>query len=406
MEKVAVGYFKRRSAVRPPPTSSADAVHFLNPDERRALKQIEYAAVLRAGGAGAFAATLGATISVVTRPILGDEPSGTTWYQYLEYFGLTVLFMVPVAVVELSFIYWNAIASVHKLAAAAGIALFRDDDDATDNEDEMFAAVLARAALEIPNPPRPLFGIDPRREASKTRLLLATVLYKLKVALTNFLLRRLLVRVFGRAGMRSWIPFVSVPITAMWDAFVCRRALREARLRAMGPSAAVEIVECLLHGVHDVSPRLRELMLRAVGAAVVRSGDFHPNLVSLFEVLRRRFGGMKTDGFDDVRVTLEMLQRVDPGEQAIGLKLLSIACVFDGRIRSKEWHFLEQAYASTGRTFSRGAVQAWRRAFMNGDGLGGELMAALVTDPSPRPQAAAQGDGPGKPDLPQMQQSV
>jgi hypothetical protein len=102
----------------------------------------------------------------------------------------------------------------------------------------MFAAVLARAALEIPNPPRPLFGIDPRREASKARLIAATMFYKAKVGVSNFVLRRLLVRVFGRAGLRSWIPFISVPVTACWDAFVCRRALREARLRAMGPSAA------------------------------------------------------------------------------------------------------------------------------------------------------------------------
>lgn len=384
MEKVAVGYFKRRSGERPPPTSSADAVHFLNSDERRALKKVEQAAVLRAAGAGAFAATLGATISVVARPILGDEPGETTGLQYVEYVALTVLFMVPVAIVELSFIYWNAIASVHKLAEAAGVSLFREGDEREDNEDEMFAAVLARAALEIPNPPRPLFGIDPRRETSKTRLIVATVFYKLKVALTNFVLRRLLVRLFGRAGMRSWIPFVSVPITAMWDAFVCRRALREARLRAMGPSAAVEIVESLL-GEAQVSPALQEVMMRAVGVAVVRSGDFHPNLVSLFEVLRRRFGRLDTAGYDDVQVMLELLQRLDPGEQATGLKMLAIACVFDGRIREKEWHFLARAYASTGRTLPRAAVQTWRRAFIDGDALGGPLLAALVEDPVPAP---------------------
>lgn len=378
MEKVAVGYFKRRGSERPPPTSSADAVHFLNPDERRALRRVERMAVLRAAGAGAFAATLGASVSIVARPILGDEPGETTVWQYFEYFVLTLMIAIPVAIVELSFVYWNAIASVHKLAEAAGITLFRPDDDNEDDEDEMFAAILARAALEIPNPPRPLFGIDPRREASKTRLILATVFYKAKVGVSNFILRRVLVRVFGRAGLRSWIPFISVPVTACWDAFVCRRALREARLRAMGPSAAVEIVEHLLQGMTEVTPTLHEILMRAVGAAVVRAADFHPNLVAMVEVLRRRLGERELVGLDESRRALALLPQLPEHEQRIGLQMLAIACAFDGRIRRKEWELLKEAYSSTGRSVPRMALFTWRRAFMNGDGLGGPLLEALA----------------------------
>ena len=377
MEKVAVGYFKRRGSERPPPTSSADAVHFLNPDERRALRRVERMAVLRAAGAGAFAATLGASVSIIARPILGEEPTETTGWQYFEYIVITLMIAIPVAIVELSFVYWNAIASVHKLAEAAGITLFRPDDDHEDDEDEVFAAVLARAALEIPNPPRPLFGIDPRREASKSRLILATVLYKAKVGVSNFLLRRVLVRVFGRAGLRSWIPFISVPVTACWDAFVCRRALREARLRAMGPSAAVEIVEHLLRGRAEVSSTLHEILMRAVGAAVVRSADFHPNHVALVEVLQRRLGKRDFAGLDESRRALALLKGLPDDEQRIGLQMLAVAVVFDGRVR-KEWGLLREAYAATGRSLPRLAVLAYRRAFMNGDALGGSLLEALV----------------------------
>jgi hypothetical protein len=77
VEKLAVRYFKRRAgtAARPQPS---DAVHYLNPEERRTLRRIERNAVLRAAAAGAFAATLGATVSVIARPLLGDEPSDPT----------------------------------------------------------------------------------------------------------------------------------------------------------------------------------------------------------------------------------------------------------------------------------------------------------------------------------------
>lgn len=380
MEKLAVRYFKRRAgmAVRPQP---GDAVHYLNPEERRTLRRIERNAVLRAAAAGAFAATLGATVSIIARPLLGDEPSDADWGQWLRYTGITLMTAVPVAIVELGFIYWNAIISVHRLAEAAGVVLFRADGGAQDDgEDEIFAAVLARAALEIPNPPRPMFGIDPRREASRLRLVLATLVYKAKVSVSNFLLRKLLARAFGRASLRSWIPFVAVPITALWDAFVCRRALREARLRAIGPSAAHEVVECLLGRGDEVSPALREALFRAIAVAVVGSADFHPNLVELIDALRDRIGECEAEELDDSRLALALMRELAPAERRMAIQMLAIACVFDGRIGRKEWALLERGYALLERAPPRLAVLAFKDSLLHGDGFGPAQFAALVPD--------------------------
>ena len=380
VEKLAVGYFKKRAGAGVKPLHG-DAIHFLNPEERRTLRRIERNAVLRAGAAGAFAASLGAVVSVLARPLLGEEPADASWGETLRYLGVTVLLALPVAVVELLFIYWNAIISVHRLAEAAGVALFRPDDASGDDEDEIFAAVLARAALEIPNPPRPLFGINPRREASRWRLILASIVYKAKVSMSNFLLRKLLVRAFGRAGLRSWIPFVAVPVTATWDAFVCRRALREARLRAIGPSAARELVAHLLSQVAAPSPLLREALYRAVATAVVRSVDFHPNLVELINALKDRVGECEADDIDDSRRAIALMQRLDLDERRVALQMLVVACVFDGRVGKKEWTVIARGYALFERATPRVAVLAFKRSLLSGDELGVEQLAALVPAP-------------------------
>jgi len=382
MEKLAVRYFKRRAGLAARP-ETGDAVHYLNPEERRRLRRIERNAVLRAAAAGAFAASLGATVSILAQPLLGDEPSQPDWGHWLRYTALTLAIALPVAIVELGFIYWNAIISVHRLAEAAGVVLFRAEGDAragapADGEDEIFAAVLARAALEIPTPPRPMFGIDPRREASRLRLIMATVVYKAKVSVSNFVLRKLLVRAFGRASLRSWIPFVAVPITATWDAFVCRRALREARLRAIGPSAAHEVVDCLLGA--PASPALREALFRAVAAAVVGSADFHPNLVALIDALRERVGDCEAQQLDDSRVALAKMRELAPAERRVAVQMLAIACVFDGRIGRKEWALLERGYAVLERATPRAAVLAFKRSLLNGDGFGAAQLDALVPD--------------------------
>ncbi|MBA3546458.1 MAG: hypothetical protein H0T76_08255 [Nannocystis sp.] len=381
VERLAVRYFKRRAgmAVRPQP---GDAVHYLNPAERQTLRRIERNAVLRAAAAGAFAATLGALVSIFARPLLGDEPAEADWGHWLRYTGITLLTALPVAIVELGFIYWNAIISVHRLAEAAGVVLFRAEDGSSsaDSEDEIFAAVLARAALEIPNPPRPMFGIDPRREASRFRLVLATIVYKAKVSVSNFVLRKLLVRAFGRAGLRSWIPFVAVPITATWDAFVCRRALREARLRAIGPSAAHEVIECLVAQTDEVSPALREALFRAIAVAVVGSSDFHPNLVELIDALRERVGDCEAEHLDDSVRALALMRELAPRQRRIAIQMLAVACVFDGRIGRKEWGLLGRGYALLERATPRLAVLAFKRSLLSGDGFGVPQLVALVPD--------------------------
>jgi hypothetical protein len=387
VEALAVRYFKRRAGKAACP-EARDAIHFLNPHERRALRRIEYVAVGRAALIGAVCAGFGALANIAAQPLLGEDPGTASWGAWAEFLVITLLAVLPLVAIELSLIYWNAIDSVHQLAAAAGLPLFRakeagqdvvgDVDDEGDHEDEIFAAVLARAALEIPNPPRPMFGIDPRREASRLRILLATLVYKAKVSLTKFVVRTLLTRVFGRAALRAWIPFVAVPITALWDALVCRRALREARLRAIGPSAATELLGFVLAPHPQPSAALREALMRAVGTAVVRSRDFHPNLIELLDDLKNRIGETDAEALDDVPRFIECLRRLLPAEQKAALHTLVIACILDGRVRQGERAIMARAFRVCGRPPPRIQVLVLQRALRSGDQLAPKMLDLLT----------------------------
>lgn len=387
VETLAVRYFKHRAAKTVVP-ESRDPIHVLNPDERRMLRRIERLAVLRAGLVGAVCSGLGAVVNVTLHPILGDDPSAASWGKWAEFLSLTLVGVLPLVAIELSLIYWNAIDSVHRLAAATGVPLFRSrgageegsraEDEADDGEDEIFAAVLARAALEIPNPPRPMFGIDPRREASRLRILLATLVYKAKVSLSKFIARTLLTRIFGRAALRAWIPFVAVPITALWDALVCRRALREARLRAIGPSAAQELLDFVLAPHPEPSPALREALLRAVGSAVVRSRDFHPNLIYLLDDLKDRIGDVDAESPDEVPRFIACLRALAPAEQVAALQMLVVACVLDGRIRRGERAVLGRAFRVCGRAPPLAQALRLKHALLSGDALAPEMLSALT----------------------------
>ena len=101
VEALAVRYFKRRAA-QASAQQSQDAVHFLNPDERRALRRIERIAVLRAAAVGALCSGVGAVAHVAALPLLGDDPDHATWGMWFEFLGVTLLAALPLVFLELS----------------------------------------------------------------------------------------------------------------------------------------------------------------------------------------------------------------------------------------------------------------------------------------------------------------
>ena len=145
-----------------------------------------------------------------------------------------------------------------------------------------------RAALELPSPPDSVLGVDPYRRASRLALLAASVLYKLKIGLTNFVLRAVLRRLLGRSALRAYLPLVAVPVTALWNGLVVWWVLRQARVRLLGPSAAEMMLAAALARASGPSPALDEAALRAVGSVIVRKRDMHPNLAHALELLSAR----------------------------------------------------------------------------------------------------------------------
>ncbi|MHB8879059.1 MAG: LBF_2804 family protein, partial [Myxococcaceae bacterium] len=283
---------------------------------------------------------------------------------------------IVASAIEIALLYWDALRSVHQLSHVAGLELFPPVGDGP-----AVAGALARAALELPNPSYQVYGVDPHREASRLRLLVASVAYKAKVSVTNFAIKALVRRALGRAAVRTFaqklVPFVAVPITAVWNGVVTWLVLREARLRAMGPSAAKELVRMTLEAGGPLSPQGNLAAIRAVASAIVRTRDLHPNLLALLLEVRGRCGAPVDEDVDDAEGFLGMLPGLAANERTVALQLLSLASVIDGRLTAAEKKLVGAAQLAAGRPVDLAPVQALRRAFMNGDPLGSELLAGL-----------------------------
>lgn len=367
LERLGVRYFRSLSR-RVTRRDEDGAVHRLTAGEREALKAIQRGAVLRASAAGALSTIVSAVAEVLVTPPEGAEENA------IVFWGVVGLSTAIASVIEILYLYWDGLRAVHGLATAAGLDLFPRGD-----AEQALAAAMARAALELPNPPRPAIGIDPHREVSKFRLVLASLVYKLKVSVTNFVVKALVRRVLGRAVVRTWLPFVAVPVTAAWNGFVCWLILREARVRAMGSSAAEELVGDIFELETTVSEAQRESALRAVAATIVRTADLHPNHLAVLAAVRARRGaGPEPQALDDTARFLEQLRALAPEERPLVLRVLAVAAIIDGRTTGAERRLWDEARQAVGLAPDETALRALLKAFVQGESVPAERLRALA----------------------------
>lgn len=363
LEGLGVRYMERRGGEAP--VSDADAIHVLNPRERAALRSIERGAVLRASAAGAVSAGLCALPPILLHGMQTAAPA--------RYWSVFVGVNVLASVAEVLFLFADGLRSVRALSRTAGLDL----TDAGMNGGSAVASALARAALELPNPPDQVAGINPWREASRFTLAVAPLLYKLKITLTNFVVKFMMRRALGRAATRAVLELLAVPVNAAWDGLVCWLIIHEARIRVMGPTAAREMVALVFPPSVAVDEATRAVALRAVASAVVRTQDLHPNLVALLDVARVRLGDESPIELDDPRRFLDEIARLPAASQTSALRLLAVASVLDGRLARAERRLLVEAFEACGRRPDVASVERLRRAFTSGDAITAEALDAV-----------------------------
>ncbi|MCB1317562.1 MAG: hypothetical protein KDK27_16475, partial [Leptospiraceae bacterium] len=206
--------------------------------------------------------------------------------------------------------------------------------------------LLARAALEIPDPVRHVLGIDPLSRVSRRKMILIGLLYKLKVFASNVLGKLILKRFIGKGVLRVSAAWISVPITGFWNAFVVWKVAREARLRLFGNLLANYMVNDVIteDKLNRLSPRARIACIRAVGNSVVLTQNAHPNMIILMIQLCKLLKITRGENLDSWEHFLADLDAVEAHERFFILDLLSISTAFDGKLSRLERKTLPEAF--------------------------------------------------------------
>lgn len=332
LERIAVGILRSRRCRR---VSDDTSIHMLDASELAAVRTIGRRGVVACGMVGVLAAIAGVTSDAAVDLASQEGGPFASWPGW----GRVPLAMVPMVVaVSLEFVllYRITLDASHRMAAAVGAISDRD----TPERDAVLGS-LVRAALEVPISRRPLMGIDPLAASPRWMVWAAALLYKGKVALTNMLLRLLLRRMLGRVAIREFLPLVALPVSGAWDAWLCWKVLRDARLRLFARS----LVHQTLVGTQDLrgrDPAAQEAAIRAVACLAAAKRAFPEGLQQMLRGLLTS-PPVPSDPSDPRRLRTLVEGLVPESARAIhSIALLSAVC--DGRCGRRERQVVEVAF--------------------------------------------------------------
>jgi len=305
----------------------------LLPDNRlkQQTKQLQYRMVFIAFIIGAIT-----TLPAVWFEIY-EKSHYDGWIFYLFLSLITLVFLL----IEVALLYYFSLKAVHKL-----LSLLRHQPDTTLPPQYDIKNIMVRAALEIEEPVIEYLGIDPQKYTSKTWLILRTLLYKAKIALTGLVLKVLLKKVAMRYGMRMNFIWVAIPVTAVWDAIVMYRVIGDAKVRLYGSWLATHLItQWEEDSIFDNAlPKTKEAYLRAISVMIIVSKNYYPNSIILLLNLNQRFGIEEVESCDELSILLEKMVSFSTTEQHLIRVLASISSVLDGKLSKQKRAILQKIW--------------------------------------------------------------
>jgi len=100
--------------------------------------------------------------------------------------------------------------------------------------DEAFLRVFSRTIMELPEPRENTrrYNIN-HHEITNRDIVVFSLFYKLKVVVSNFVLKFIARKVLTRTSFRLYSPYVAMVGTGVWDAFVFYKSIRYSHYKIM-----------------------------------------------------------------------------------------------------------------------------------------------------------------------------
>jgi hypothetical protein len=262
---------------------------------------------------------------------------------YVHYGWVAAVTLVSVAI-ELYLLFIIALKAVYEVSDIINMHAIPKDF----LQSGVFSVknILARTALELPDPELNILGIDPFKRISKKNLLILGLLYKAKIFVSNLVIKYALKVSVGDRISGVSILYEALFVEAFWNGVVLKRVVDEARLRLFGFALANHIAANVINDklIQQLSPQAKTGCMRAIGNAVVMAQHYHPNMIILLLEFQQLLDISEENRYDDWNLFLQTLEEVNEKERNFLLDLFTVSAAFDGKISALEHDNIKAAY--------------------------------------------------------------
>ncbi|MCH4809903.1 LBF_2804 family protein [Vreelandella neptunia] len=340
------GYFRRHPA--------------LNSPDPYALKHARRWIIAWAALAGMISGTLIGGSEWFMREFATGNWEAMSLREQLPYWAAYLAFAGTVTALEIGFLYWNALRGVANITRLAGLRYGQTEPFEPDIQ--LTVHGVSRVALEYPSPGSLIYGVDPHAYLHGWKIPVRALFYRLKISLSSFILRLLLRRLLGRLTLRGFLPVLTGPLYAIWNAWIAARIIQQAYLQARGPALVKQLMETL----NESDEHTRQLVAQGVGELIMRNQYPHPNLVLLLARL--------LDSLPDKPPAIEIdwpaaqqgyAQLSVPSRKTL-LSALTQAALLSGSYRGSRKRFLKEVFATCQTPLRSEDIKAQQRRLLSG----------------------------------------
>ena len=264
---------------------------------------------------------------------------------FVKHYGWVAIVTIISIIIEIYILFLIALKAVYEVSKI--INLHAKEESFI--QDGVFSVkhILARTALELPDPELKILGVDPFKQISKKNLLVLSLLYKAKIFVSNVVLKYFLLFAIGKTIFGVSILYEALLVECFWNCVVIHRVVKEARLRLFGFAIANQIGNNVINSdvLAKLSPAAEVGCLRAIGNAVVMAQNYHPNMVILLLRFQQILKINNEEKLDDWDIFLDTLKNCTEEERNFLLDLFTVSAAFDGKLSKLELENLQSAYS-------------------------------------------------------------
>ena len=264
---------------------------------------------------------------------------------FVKHYGWVAIVTIISIIIEIYILFLIALKAVYEVSKI--INLHAKEESFI--QDGVFSVkhILARTALELPDPELKILGVDPFKQISKKNLLVLSLLYKAKIFVSNVVLKYFLLFAIGKTIFGVSILYEALLVECFWNCVVIHRVVKEARLRLFGFAIANQIGNNVINSdvLAKLSPAAEVGCLRAIGNAVVMAQNYHPNMVILLLRFQQILKINNEEKLDDWDIFLDTLKNCTEEERNFLLDLFTVSTAFDGKLSKLELENLQSAYS-------------------------------------------------------------